>query len=228
MKFLLSLFILYFNSIFSQTKERREDSAHIYWQPNTNLTEKDFQFDGTKEENAEKYCEMTKLCSCAATNINLIIDIPKSKNKREREKVYIVPVFDKIKSYNLVENDSIGIKQQKLVFDIEECMARYIRQEFKKTKTQFKDKYGLLITWHKVILNEAQKKKEKLIYEYTLDVYLEPKINAYKEWRIKVDLMLKDLKEFATTEEECERFISKKVTLENYEESVFLGCKNHN
>lgn len=228
-KFLSLVIIFNLSFVFSQNRERIEDSVHIYWQPNINLNLNDFEFDGTKEENAEMYCEKIKLCVCAATNINIIIDSPTNNKKRNKdlEKIFIVPVFDKNMSYALTK-DTIGVNQQKLIFDIEEWTARYIRQELEKIKKQFKDRQDFLITWHKVVLNEAQKKKRKLIEEYTLDVYLEPKPNAYRDWRIKVDNMLKELKDYATTKEECNRFLYKKTIEKNYEQSVFLGCKNHN
>jgi hypothetical protein len=217
-----------FNLAFCQTNERLEDEIHIYWQPNIKLNTNDFEFDGTKEKNAELYCEKVKLCMCASTNINIIIDSPinKKKHNKQLEKIYIVPVFDKIKSYALTK-DTLGLNQQKIVFDIEEWAARYARKQFKITREQFKDKQGLLTTWHKVIFNETQNKKEKLNYEFTLDIYLEPKANAYNDWRTKVDKMLDDLKEYATTKEECDRFIRKKVIEEGYEETIFLGCENH-
>ncbi|MGG7036608.1 MAG: hypothetical protein ACI7YS_15635 [Flavobacterium sp.] len=220
----LLLFILSTNSIFCQTNQRLEDSVHIYWQPNIKLKNSDFKSDGRKEENAEKYCEKIKLCACAATNFNVIIDIPKNKKKRKKlfEKIYLVPVLEKTKSYNLTK-DTIGLLRQKIVFDIEEWTTRYIRKEIEKTTSLFEKKYGSIITWHNTIIREAKEKREKLIHDYTLYVYLEPKDNAYENWRLKIDKLLEETKEYATKPEDCIRFIQQKPLDEEYEQLEFLG-----
>jgi len=223
-----SLLLLLFatNLILAQQSERLEDSIHIYWQPKLKLKYDDFKFDGKKENNAELYCEKIKLCACAATNMNVIIDIPKKKrNKNHLEKIYIVAVFEKDKSYKF-NNDTIGLIRQKLSFDIEEWATRYARQQLEKTTNQFNIKYGSIITWHKVILNEAQAKKKELFKQYTLDVYLEPKMNADKDWRYKIDNLLEGLKEYATKPEDCNRFILKKPVERDYEQFIVLDDRH--
>ena len=222
----LLFLLLTTNLLCAQQNERLEDSIHIYWQPKLKLKYDDFKYDGKKENNAELYCEKIKLCACASTNINLIIDIPKQKeSKNQIEKIYIVAVFDKERSYKF-NDDTIGIIRQKLSFDIEELETRYIRKELEKITNQFDKKNGSIITWYKLILNEAEAKKNKLFKQYTLDAYIEPKINADEDWRNKIDMLLEELKEFATKPEECLRFISKKPIVEDYEQFVILD-DNH-
>jgi hypothetical protein len=226
----ITLLLIIFNlsSSFSQTIERFEDSIHIYWQPKIKLSNEDFKFDGRNEINAEKYCEKIKLCASVATDFNVIIDVPKTKKLQNKlnEKIYFVPVLDKMKSYNLTK-DTIGILRQKVIFDIEELATRYARQQLEKTTTQFEKKYGSIITWHNIIIKEAKKMRAKLIDQYTLDVYLEPKTNAYEEWRIKINKLLDELKEFSTKPQDCIRFINQKPLEEDYVQLEFLGEKHN-
>lgn len=63
------------------------------------------------------------------------------------------------------------------------------------TTSSFKKKYSSIITWHNIIIKEAKEKRNKLIKEFTYDVYLEPKINAYENWRLKINEMLEELKD---------------------------------
>ena len=93
----------------------------------------------------------------------------------------------------------------------------------KKNNIQFQKKYGSIITWHNVIIKEAKEKRDKLIKEFTYDVYLEPKINAYENWRLKINEMLEQLKDYDTKPEDCLRFIQQKPFDENYEEYEYLG-----
>lgn len=222
--FKILLFLLTFNFAYCQTNGRMEDSVHIFWQPNLKLNLSDFKLDGRTIEFAEKDCEKAKFCACIASNFNVIIDIPKTKKDQKKlfEKIYFVPVLEKTKSYNLTK-DTILILHQKVLFDIEEWTTRYARQQLKKTTSSFKKKYGSIITWHNVIIKEAKEKRDKLIKEFTYDVYLEPKINAYENWRLKINEMLEQLKDYDTKPEDCLRFIQQKPFDENYEEYEYLG-----
>src|SRR5690606_11010395 len=108
------LIILLSHQSFSQAQDRVEDSIHIYWQPNVFLKKSDFTFDGNKEPNAKLYCDSIKLCTSAATNLNIIIDEPTNDPKGEIfEKIYIVPILDKQKSY-MFGDDDLGLLHQKI------------------------------------------------------------------------------------------------------------------
>ena len=213
-------------SCYCQSNQRIEDSIHIYWQPKIEINKDDFRFDGRKEPNAELYCQKVKLCACAATNINIVIDTPKDSTSNAFEKIYIAPVLEKTKSY-IFGNDEDGILQQKVVFDIEEWSARYARQQLEETLSQFGKRRGSIITWHKVVLQNARTERTKMIDQFTLDVYLQPKKNAYKNWRSKVDKLLKNLKKYATTENECQRIMNGVPLDESLKQSIFLGDHHH-
>lgn len=223
---LITILLLLTTKFFCQSNQRVEDSIHIYWQPKMEIKKEDFKFDGTKEKNAELYCQKLKLCTSAATNINIIIDVPIDSTSKEFEKIYIVPLMEKTKSY-MFGDDKNGILYQKIVFDIEEWTARYTRQQLEKTFTEFSKHPGSISTWYKIVLNDARKKKTELIDQYTMDLFIQPQSNAYKIWRSRVSHLLKNLKKYSTSLEECQRFLNHKPLDNNYKQLIFLGDENH-
>lgn len=218
-----TIFLLLFSfCAFAQGNSRIEDSTHIYWQPDILFTKSDFKFDGNLEPNAKMYCDKVQLCTSAATNFNVIIDVPiNSKKKNTLERIYLVPVFDKQRSY-MFGNDSIGMLLQKVVFDIEEYAVRYARQQLATTLAQFKQKQGSIIIWHASVLDNAKIKRQKLVAEFTKDIYLDPKANAYELWRTKTNALLDELKLYATQPKDCARFKNKKPDA-GFTQLFFLG-----
>ncbi|MEM7485640.1 MAG: hypothetical protein AAF348_10580 [Bacteroidota bacterium] len=193
-----------------------DSETHIFWQPEKGLKRSDFKGDATKIPNAEKYCDTIGLCTVASIGVFAVLDIPKKKKLRGKlkEKPYIAPAFEYSTSY-IVKNDSLGLEKQKVVFDICELSARWMRKELAEMVNKM-DAYGTISIWFKTIESDAQKMRTEMIDGFTQEVFIFKKEGAYLDWREKVDELLKESEKFATKPEECYRFVSKKPLDQNY------------
>ena len=210
------LFLLISTFIFGQGNAHLKNNKHIFWQQDIKLKASDFQNNGKDIPNAIKYCDTIGLCTVGAFGIFAVLDVPKKKRKHRklREKVYIVPAFMFAKSYR-VKNDSLGVEKQQVVFNIFELSTRWMRRELKKM-TESMDGYGTLSVWFKTVESDAKKMAQEMVNGFTYEVFINPKPNAYEEWRKQIDEMLLKTKEFETSKEEIERFTLGKPLLEEY------------
>lgn len=215
--FIIALILLVGTFGFGQDNLRTANESHLFWQPEKALKHTDFQGDASKIPNAEKYCDTVGLCAVASLGLFTVLDIPKKKKLRGKlkEKVYVVPAFEFATSY-IVQNDSLGILKQQVVFDMYELSARYIRKEL-SLMLEKTDSYGTLSIWLNTIKGDAEKLRTKMVDSYTKDVYIDNRPGAYLEWKEKVDSTLKDLEEFVTKPEDCLRFATKQPIDKNYE-----------
>lgn len=215
-KTLQILFLLISTITVGQNNEHLKNNQHIFWQENIKLKASDFQNDGKDIPNAVKYCDTIGLCTAGAFGMFAVLDIPKKKRKRGklREKVYIVPAFELAKSYR-VNNDSLGVEKQQVVFNIFELSTRWMRRELKKM-TETMDGYGTLSIWFKTVESDAKKMAQEMVDGFTYEVFIDPKPNAYEEWKKQIDKMLLETKEFETSKEEIKRFTLGKPLLEEY------------
>lgn len=206
--FIILLFIIgLINNSNGQEKYPTESSTHIFWQSDRQLTKNDFKGNGSNNPKFIKYCDELDLCTSAFVGVFAIWDIPKKKRKRGEliEKAYFVPAFEKNTSY-ILNNDTAGIKKQKIVFDIYELSTRFARQQL----THFQDSmpgYGITTIMFKTVEFRAIEMRTKLIDSFTNDVYINKIEGAYKLWRDRIDKMLNDSEKYATRTEDCYRFI---------------------
>ena len=215
-KILQILIILVTTIVLSQENDHLKSKEHIFWQENVKLKVTDFQNNGKNIPNAIKYCDTIGLCTVGAFGIFAVIDVPKKNKKRSklREKLYIVPAFELPKSYR-IKNDSLGVKKQQVVFDIYELSARWIRRELTNL-TKNMNTYGTLSIWFKTIENDAMQMTQEMVDEFTKEVFILGKENAYEDWRKQIDQLLVETIEFKTTKEEISRFTTGKPLIENY------------
>jgi len=205
--FIILLLIGFIINSTGQEKYLTESSTHIFWQPERQLTKSDFQGNGTDNPKCLKYCENHDLCTSAFVGLFAVLDIPKKKGKRGKliEKAYFAPAFEKHTSY-ILNNDTAGIKKQEVVFDIYELSARFARKQL----NHFQDSipgYGITTIMFKTVQSRANEMQTSLIDNYSQDLYINKRKGAYKEWREKINELLYDSREFATTPEDCYRFI---------------------
>jgi len=145
-----------------------------------------------------------------------VLDIPKRKGKRGKllEKIYFAPAFEKSTSYSIIK-DSFEVEKQRLVFDIYEVSARFARQQLSMMQDSMPG-YGTLSIFYKTIEARAIEMRDAYVDSYTREVYIERNDEAYESWRLKIDTLLEQSEEFATTAEECYRFIKGQPIEENY------------
>lgn len=220
--FLISAIIL------GQENLHLKNNEHIFWQENIKLKTTDFQNDGENVPNALKYCDTIGLCTVGAFGIFAVLDIPKKKRKRGKlkEKIYIVPAFELTKSYQ-IQQDSLGVEKQQIVFDIYELSARWMRRELKKL-TESMDGYGTLSIWFKTVENDALKMTKDMVGRFTYEVFIKPQPNAYQKWKEQIDKLLLETNEFMTSEEEIARLTLGKPLLEDYKMAdVLMGDLFH-
>ena len=204
------------NNSYGQEKYTTESSTHIFWQSDRQLTKNDFRGNGSNNPKFIKYCDELDLCTSACVGVFAVLDIPKKKRKRGEliEKAYFVPAFEKNTSY-ILENDTVGIKKQKIVFDIYELSTRFARQQL----TQFQDSmpgYGITTIMFKTVEARAIEMRTLLIDSYTKDIYIDKIEGAYKTWKVRIDKKLSDTEEYATRPEDCYRFVKNEPIEKGY------------
>ncbi|WP_439185805.1 hypothetical protein [Carboxylicivirga taeanensis] len=193
-----------------------ESQTHIFWQADRKLSEDDFQYDGTQDEKIVNYCDEFDLYTVASVGLFAVLDVPKKKRKRGEllEKVYFAPAFDKTTSF-ILSHDTLGVEKQEVIFDIFELSARTARQQLHHLQDSISG-YGIISMMFKSIEAKAIEMRTTLVDSYTQDVYINKSVGAYNEWRIKIDKLLLDTKEYATKPEDCFRFIKKEPIDDRY------------
>ncbi|MCD4793757.1 MAG: hypothetical protein K8R54_11010 [Bacteroidales bacterium] len=193
-----------------------ESETHIFWQSDRILTKNDFKGDCSNNPKLVKLCEENDLCTHASLGFFTVLDIPKKKREAGKflEKAYFVPAFEKITSC-IIEDDSIGIYKQKVVFDIYEVSARYARKQLALLQDSIEG-YGIVSIMFKSVESKSIDLQDYLVHHFTKDVYIEQKEGAYLEWRSRIDSLLVDLEEFATKPEDCYRFVKGSPLDKNY------------
>ena len=217
LKILFALFLLLgTNNIFGQEKFITETETHIFWQPDVVLTEDDFQGKVPNDTSMTSLCEKKGICTVGYYDVCSVLDIPKRKRKRGKllEKAYFAPVFEKTTSY-IMNGDTTGIKNEKIIFDIKELVARYARKELVRLQKKM-EAYGTISIMFKSVEADSKKMEEMLISNYVYDLYTSKKEGAYEDWRKKIDTMLEETKEFTTKPEDCHRFATGKPIDKNY------------
>ena len=192
-------------SVFSQNN-RFETDDFIYWQPNTTLDFDDFT--GEQNERGLELCKKYNLKFATNIQIHAILDVPKKKRylRTMKEKMYICPVFCKNCSF-YIEADTLELLQTQLLFDIAEYNTRLARIQMaeleKKSTTNL-----FVAALFPSIINKMYENMHEMFGSYINEVMINKKEGAYEEWKMLLEEGLKDTEEFATSEEECQRFIN--------------------
>ncbi|NDV68508.1 hypothetical protein [Dysgonomonas sp. 25] len=217
-KYFLLLILMFLFYLRVNAQDYNETSTHIFWQEDKLLTEKDFQGNGSAYDKSRLYCDSLDMCCVAFIGVYAVLDIPKTEKDRGRllEKAYFVPMFEKPTSYILSENDSLYIKKQQIVFDIYELSARHARMQLEEYQKKMGSPYGTISIMFSTVSNDTKKYRDKLVKEYTNDVYLQKKENAYYIWRSFIDEKLEELKQYATTTEDRLRACTQKPIDKKY------------
>jgi len=205
-----------------------ESSNHIFWQSPDPLELKDFQ--GKPPQGAEVFCAMNGLCAVASIGIFTALDLPK-KGKRGSlpELLYIAPAFEKTTSY-AITNDTIGLKYQQLIFDVEELMVRKLRmrligwRDSMATDLNVKPENmtGVFESLLMTMKAEVEQVAKEWVKHITHDLYIDPKDSAYIDWKETVENELKKYSEWRTTPNDCLRFVINEPLERHYKQAKRL------
>ncbi|MGB0369641.1 MAG: hypothetical protein ACPGD8_09560 [Flavobacteriales bacterium] len=127
-------------------------------------------------------------------------------------------------------NDTVGLKYQQLIFDVNELYARKFRSRLlamrdsiaSDMKADPENMTGVFSIFLLTLKSEVRQEESLIIGEITRDFYLEPKDSAYTKWRAKIDKGLVQMAEYRTTKEDCRRFVARKPLDKRYKEEKRL------
>ncbi len=193
-----------------------ETKRHIFWQPDRKLTPADFQRDVKDVSKASiTECDNYGYCVVGAYGLFYAIDVTKGKYKpgNYREKLYIAPAFEKPQSV-ILKLDSLGLEIQQTLFDIDELCARTIRYKLDHYYERFNDSTimenpdNIYTMFFATIKDECEQYFGKMKWTYLKEVVIEK--GDYDKWKNTVNTTLDYLKDYATTPEDCYRFVKNK------------------
>lgn len=200
--------------VIGQQEYPTSTDTHIFWQPDTKITKDDYR--GVATSQTEKFAQEYGITVHASVGIWSILDIPKNKRDRYRkyEKVYFAPAFERTTSYAATA-DSLQIEMQNLYFDMCEFWARWARRELQSYQDALKAT-GVLTIMYMTVMENMHKHKVEMFSAYFNDVFVKKEEGAFEEWKSIVYQLLDEFKMWATTPEECYRFVSGKPIKKGY------------
>lgn len=200
-------------NVLSQEVYLTSDEKKIYWQPNTKIEFKDFQ--DTNLEECLKYKEKYGTKMSASIGLYGKVDVPKKRGKFD--KVYIAPGFCK-KCSCILEEDSMELKVNQLLFDIAEVCARKAREELLDLQKEMKaDNTNAMFFY--TVKNKWQEKMSEFYSSVINEVLIEKKDSSYIKWRTITDEILSSKDEYATKPEECYRLIKNEAIEKGYKQA---------
>ena len=189
----------------------------VYWQPNVQIEFADF----AQQADSEMMDRFKKLwiSSWVTVQIQVVMDEPQRirGGHIKSEKVYIAPVFCIKRSCQIGEMDR-AIEYAKIQMDIAEWCARQTRKRIKDLH-KIKTARGLVKDSLPAMVDEMYESMNKLLGAFSNQVMVKKQEGAFEQWRLRCDQLLKETKQHATTEEECNRFINDAPYSEDYKES---------
>lgn len=162
--------------------------------------------------------DMEKYGYSAVASIGLwsILDIPEDpdKNYDQPERIYIAPAFERTTSYAKTK-DTLELAMANMVFDLAEIAARRARRDLKEIRDSI-PAIGAAAIMFMTVKQDMENNRKELFNSYLKEVYIRKIPGAYTKWRSTVDTLLMETAAFATTPEECYRFLSNKPTQKGY------------
>ena len=137
--FLFAVQLLAVCSAVGQETGPYEDTTYIVWSADRPLSEQDFLGDSTRvAPEAMELFRKFDLGASASVGIWSVVDIPDKKLIRRGERqehIYVVPLFEKTRSF-IINDDTLAVKLQQVVFDIYEWTSRFMRKELQSFQEQ--------------------------------------------------------------------------------------------
>ena len=194
-----------------------ENEKNVYWQPNTKINFSHYQ--AQSDTSCVKYYNKYGFQMSSTIDIRGIVDVP--NKKRKFDKFYLVPVFCKNCSCILSE-DSLGLKVDRLLFDIAELCTRNARKELLELRSEMKadNTYTMFLT---SVKNSWDEKMRSFWGSAIREILIEKKDAAYMEWRQMIDDLLLQTEPYATQPEDCYRFVLGKPIEKGYKMAKFIA-----
>jgi len=203
---IISILIAISASISTPTFAQAYDNdGHALWTPGAELTIDMFKAPGKHDLVFE--CELWSQLDVPATQ--------KAWKKGVMEKAYFCAVMD-MEASHLNANDPEALKYAQLLWDTTELMARSARKDLADMQERVNDMAGeetngAILAHYNTALNDAKELGLSLCESILHNVIDTRNEENYKKYRIKLNDMLYILKDYATTEEDAQRFISGKA-----------------
>ena len=217
--FLFAVQLLAVCSAVGQETGPYENTTYIVWSADRPLSEQDFLGDSTRVvPEAMELFRKFDLGASASVGIWSVVDIPDKKLIRRGERqehIYVVPLFEKTRSF-IINDDTLAVKLQQVVFDIYEWTSRFMRKELQSFQDSMGGATGSQAVVYETIRNNSKKMRDMLVGQYSREVYIEKQEGAYDKWRKFIDGQLESLKEYATGEAEWQRFLKGEPILPDY------------
>lgn len=210
---------------FAQQQGKQKNDSFVFWQPGIKITADMFQGE-YNEEIANKFKKDNRTAYCC-TSRRSILDIPKKKKDyKTDEKAYFCPILDKSKSFFFNDIDTTEIKYAQFIFDLTELSARYARiflanQQHEMDSISGNHSTGVVAIFYTTAKNVSEEHFYRTYYLFLNEVVLPRDSTKYTKCRNTLDSLLDETKEFATTNEDCQRFmtnapLSKKLKTATY------------
>lgn len=217
MRFIFGLFLFVLtqsNFLLGQSTFPTRNTTHIFWQPQNAPKIDDYL--GTPDSLLLAKIKDKNIHSSAALGIWAVLDVPKSNRdkKRKFEKIYFVPAFDNNKSF-LGIKDSTELAIHNLTFDLCEVWARWARKKLFEIKTET-NLIGAMSIYFKTIEQEMNANRLNAQRTYFQEVVVTRNTEAYLKWKKFVEDSFIKYKDFATSPEECYRFIKNEPIEKDY------------
>ena len=173
-----------------------ETDTHVFWQPGAKLTFDMFQ-------------------GAAPTGFWADLDVPKSKQgwkKGMMEKYYFCAAMEKRNSFFIVK-DSTELKYAQLIWDICELATRITRGNLDQFLTMLnagrkKPANGGASIQYMTCLNDGRQFGKEVTHALFNKVITTHNEEEYLKFRTQIDSLLLKMKDYATTGQEIQRFIS--------------------
>ncbi len=206
--------IISITNLFGQTDSIR-NGTHIFWSEDYTITFNDFS-DTTKSERNVMYCEKYNICWGAYTGLFSVMDVPKKKKDKlkKEEEIYFAPAFEVSTSYRF-NSDSLEYEQQKIVFDMYEIAARKCRMELDSIYNT-NPSIGIRGIFFKSIEADVEIKLSEMVRDYTQEVYIRQVKGSFEKWRLLIDRLLDQTKEYKTSTSDRLRFITDQPIIDGY------------
>lgn len=219
--FLFLLLLVICSTCFAQYEEGRYD----FWREDTKLTFDMFQGDTLTMMKYKDY----NFKSVVSIGFWAVLDVPKKKKdwKVKKEQYYFSAAVDKTESC-LFETNDLSLKHAQVLWDICELATRVSRNSLTKMVHQIDSlnspinishsinhgalnityTTGLISMFYMTALNDGKEFGRDLTSLFIRDVIVPKSDSMYYVYRAQIDTLLNETKEFATSEQEINRFIT--------------------
>ena len=198
----------------AQDEERYDEERYAFWRPNVKLTFDMFQGEPSDSDYVSKL-KTLHIYHTFSDGFWSALDVPKTKRgwrKGMVEKYYFCAAMDKSESFFIVQ-DSTELKYAQLLWDICEVSTRISRRNLADyvnlvTEGNKKKVNGAISIQYMTCLNDGKQFGKEATRALFDEVIMPHDEDAYLKYRNKIDELLEELQEYATTEEEIKRLTS--------------------